>query len=190
MKLAVQVDQKAAQVTYDYTVSGVFSADPSANRDIAVGLCYAGATADKNDCILLKQSLIWTPGLSGTISGITNYVYRAIDVTDTNAAHADWAGNVIDAQTSDGAKVCGKEPVKAATAADPWTTWTHTAPATATNLCDSLSMDKDKQGYKEKTFTIQATVTDAASADETAAVALLTAFKTAAATMKGGLQTG
>ena len=39
-----------------------------------------------------------------------------------------------------------------------------------------------------KTFTIQAKVTDAASTDETAAVALLTAFKTAAATMRGGIQ--
>ena len=38
-----------------------------------------------------------------------------------------------------------------------------------------------------KTFTIQAKVTDAASTNETAAVALLTAFKTAAATMRGGL---
>lgn len=55
MKVAVQVDQKAAQVTYDFTVSGVFSADPAIDRETAVGLCFAGSAADKNTCILLKQ---------------------------------------------------------------------------------------------------------------------------------------
>ena len=116
-------------------------------------------------------------------------MYRAIDVTDVNAAKIDWFDDVIggweDTTTS-----CGKDTVVANTTEDPWTTWTHTAPSTANTLCDSLSMDKDKQGYADKTLTMQAKVTAAASTDETAAKALLTAFKTASATMRGGFEDG
>lgn len=85
---------------------------------------------------------------------------------------------------------CGGATITSPATADPWTTWTFTAPAAATTLCDELSMNKDKQGYKDKTFTIQATVTPAVSADEAAAVALLAAFKTAAASMQGGISDG
>ena len=183
MKVAVQVDQKAKQVTYDFTVSGVFAADPTSERDTAVGICYPGSAADKSICILLKQSVVW----SNKIDSITNYVYGAVDVTDVNSKKADWMANVIGG-TSDFPKVCGTDAITAETAADPWTTWTHTAPAAGATLCTLLSMDKAKQGYKDKTFTIQAMVTIAESTDEAAAVAELTAFKTAAASMRGGIQ--
>lgn len=187
MKVAVQVDQKAKQVTYDYTVSGVFENAASQNRDTAVGLCFPGTAADKSDCILMKQSLTYSP-ISSAISKITNTVNRRVDVTDALKVNANWAGQVIG--LTDASIACGGATIKAETSASPWTTWTHTAPAAASNLCDELSMNKDKQGYKtaDKTMTIQATVTVAASADEAKAVALLTAFKTAAATMQGGIQ--
>ena len=183
MKVAVQVDQKAKQVTYDFTVSGVFAADPTSERDTAVGLCYPGSAADKSICILMKQSVVW----SNKIDSITNYVYGAVDVTDVNSKKADWMANVIGG-TSDTTEICGTDAITAETAADPWTTWTHTAPAAGATLCTLLSMDKAKQGYKDKTFTIQAMVTIAESTDEAAAVAELTAFKTAAASMRGGFQ--
>lgn len=188
MKVAVQVDQKAKQVTYDYTVSGVFENAASQNRETAVGLCFPGAAADKSDCILMKQSLTYSPLAGGAISKITNTVNRRVDVTDALKVNANWAGQVIG--LTDASIACGGATIKAETSASPWTTWTHTAPAAASNLCDELSMNKDKQGYKtaDKTMTIQATVTVAASADEAKAVALLTAFKTAAATMQGGIQ--
>lgn len=134
----------------------------------------------------MKQSLTWSPLNGGAISKITNTVNRRVDVTDALKVNADWAGQVIG--LTDASIACGGATIKAETSASPWTTWTHTAPAAASNLCDELSMNKDKQGYKDKTMTIQATVTVAASADEAKAVALLTAFKTAAATMQGGIQ--
>ena len=184
MKVAVQVDQKAKQVTYDFTVSGVFKDAPTEARDTAVGLCYPGSAADKSICILLKQSL----AMEGVnISSIANFVYGAVDVTDVNSKKADWMADVIGG-TSDSPKICGTDAITAETAADPWTTWTHTAPAAGATLCTLLSMDKAKQGYKDKTFTIQAMVTIAESTDEAAAVAELTAFKTAAASMRGGIQ--
>ena len=184
MKVAVQVDQKAKQVTYDFTVSGVFKDAPTEDRDTAVGICYPGSAADKSICILLKQSL----AMEGVnISSIANFVYGAVDVTDVNSKKADWMADVIGG-TSDAPKICGTDAITAETAADPWTTWTHTAPAAGATLCTMLSMDKAKQGYADKTFTIQAKFTIAESTDEAAAVAELTAFKTAAASMRGGIQ--
>jgi hypothetical protein len=49
-------------------------------------------------------------------------------------------------------------------------------------------LNKDKQAVDaaKKSFVMQATVTPTASASEEAAVALLTAFKTASTTMRGG----
>lgn len=115
-------------------------------------------------------------------------MYIAVDVTDVNMVKPDWKADVI-GSNNDSSTICGADTVKASTAADPWTTWTHVAPSTdASNPCDTLSMDKAKQGYKDKTMTIQAKLTPAASADEAAAVALLASFKTAAATMRGGMQ--
>ena len=46
VKVAVEVKQVDAQVTYDYTVSGLFADAASANSDVGVGLCYPGAAAD------------------------------------------------------------------------------------------------------------------------------------------------
>ena len=117
-----------------------------------------------------------------------HYVYRAIDVTDVNAAKTDWTNGVIGG-TDETTTRCGSDSVFAETLADPWTTWTLTAP-TGDSFCTTLSMDKDKQVYTDKTFTMQAKVTDAASTDETAAIALLAAFKTASTTMRGGFQEG
>ena len=190
MKLEVQVDQKAKQVTYEFTVSGVFKDAPDEKRTTAVGICYPGSAADKSTCILLKQTLEYNgfgPVSDHGIYSIANFVYGAVDVTDVNSKKADWMADVIGG-TSDSPKICGTDAITAETAADPWTTWTHTAPAAGATLCTLLSMDKAKQGYKDKTFTIQAMVTIAESTDEAAAVAELTAFKTAAASMRGGYQ--
>ena len=148
-----------------------------------MGLCYPGSEANKNDCILFWNSVNYG---SSSVRHITNYVYRAIDVTDVNAAKTDWTSDVIGGENN-GEKICGGDDVFAR--AYPYAAWTHTA-FTGDNLCTTLSMDAAKQGYKDKAFTMQAKVTDAASTDETAAVALLTAFKTAAATMRGGFADG
>lgn len=99
----------------------------------------------------------------------------------------DVIGGATDSTTQ-----CGGDTITSPATADPWTTWTFTAPAAATTLCDQLSMNIEKQSYKaaEKTFMIQATVTPPVSADEAEAVALLAAFKTAAASMQGGIKDG
>ena len=192
MKLEVQVDQKAKQVTYEFTVSGVFKDAPDEPRTTAVGICYPGSAADKSTCILLKQTLEYNgagPPSGHGIYSIANFVYGAVDVTDVNSKKGNWMYNVIGG-TSDTTEICGTNAITAETAADPWTTWTHTAPAAGATLCTMLSMDKAKQGYADadKTFTIQAKFTIAESTDEAAAVAELTAFKTAAASMRGGYQ--
>ena len=65
-------------------------------------------------------------------------------------------------------------------------TWT--VDTEVTGLCATIALNKDKQAVDAaaKTFTMQATVTPAASATEEAAVALLAAFKTSAAAIRGG----
>ena len=119
------------------------------------------------------------------INNVDNFVYRATAVTDVNKEKIEWATDVIGGAT-DSATRCGGSSISSSST-DPWTTWTHATPASASNLCDELSMDQAKQGYKDNTFTIQATVKPAASADEAAAVALLAAFKTASVSMQGGI---
>lgn len=66
------------------------------------------------------------------------------------------------------------------------TTWT--VATEVTGLCATIALNKDKQAVDAaaKTFTMQATVTPTVSATEEAAVALLAAFKTSAAAIRGG----
>jgi hypothetical protein len=68
----------------------------------------------------------------------------------------------------------------------PATTWV--VDSEVTGLCATIALNADKQKVDAaaKTFTMQATVTPAASATEEAAVALLAAFKTSAAAIRGG----
>ena len=182
MKVAVQVDQKALQVTYDYTVTGKFSADATKQTDVAVAMCYPGATNDQSDCILLMQYMSWR----GELTVVKNYARRATGVTDVNKVKAAWGQDVFGG--ADSPTVCSGNWVNCDGGEPPFGTFTHTAPSAAGTLCDELSMDATKQEWTARTFKIQAKVTPAASTDEAAAVALLTAFKTAAATMRGGVE--
>ena len=63
MKVDVEVKQVDSQVTYDFTVSGVFADAASKSSTTGVGLCYPGADADKNDCILLEYQMFWRDGV-------------------------------------------------------------------------------------------------------------------------------
>ena len=108
---------------------------------------------------------------------------RAIDVVDVNAVKTNWIGQLIGFTDSR----CGEYDV-VKSFAEPLPTFIYQPYEKDDKpICKTLSMDAAKQGYADKAFTMQAKVTDAASTDETAALALLTAFKTAAATMRGGL---
>ena len=50
MKVAIEVDQTASQVTYDFTVSGALRYTPDEYTYAAIGLCYPTA-ADAYDCV-------------------------------------------------------------------------------------------------------------------------------------------
>ena len=109
---------------------------------------------------------------------------RAIDVVDVNAVKTNWIGQLIGFTDSR----CGEYDV-VKSFAEPLPTFIYQPYEKDDNtICKTLSMDAAKQGYADKAFTMQAKVTDAASTDETAALALLTAFKTASTTMRGGYQ--
>ena len=53
---SVEVDQIGTQVTYKYTMTGTLYADIHWSAMNGAGLCYPGAAADKNDCILFLYS--------------------------------------------------------------------------------------------------------------------------------------
>ena len=109
---------------------------------------------------------------------------RAIDVVDVNAVKTNWIGQLIGFTDSR----CGEYDV-VKSFAEPLPTFIYQPYEKDDKpICKTLSMDAAKQGYADKAFTMQAKVTDAASTDETAALALLTAFKTASTTMRGGYQ--
>ena len=72
MKVEVKVEQKGSQVTYDWTVSGLFSEDDSAgSRETNVGFCYP-TSEDKNDCILFQNYGHWYDDGTTTYDSVTN----------------------------------------------------------------------------------------------------------------------
>ena len=117
---------------------------------------------------------------------------RATGISAADAQKTAWThttSGVIKTDSTGGANKSATNCAtadKKATMAKGATTWT--VATEVTGLCATIALKADKQAVDAaaKTFTMQATVTPAVSATEEAAVALLAAFKTSAAAIRGG----
>jgi len=189
LDVKVQVDQKAKQVTYDYSVSGTFGEAQSERTNLDAGLCYK--VGETYDCTLLKYEAAWNDD-NGTNDGYSIVAYRATGVSAADAVLTTWEGfntGVIKWISSKSDTTCATKDkiAEMAAGAKVWTVDTET-----TGLCATIALNKDKQAVNAaaKTFTMQVTVTPLESEKEEDAVALLTAFKTASTTMRGGFVYG
>ena len=186
MTVEIELDQKSEQVTYEYTVKGEWETEPgNFSMSSFIGLCYPTA-ADAYDCVEMEYGYTRTStkvfmGEDINTEDWSYYLRSATAVTKTNAQDKDYLKVRTEA---DDAKHCGGNTIKATLNEG---AFEHTAPGTASTLCDELSMDAAKQAKGDTTFTIQGKVTPAPSETEEKAVAKLTAFKTASVSMFSAL---
>lgn len=142
---------------------------------------------------MFAYTAAWAAGASYTGNdGYTINAYRATGVSAADSKLTVWTAgsDAVIKTTTNGdahksATNCAFVDKKASKAKDAavWTVDTET-----TGLCATIALNKDKQAVDaaKKSFVMQATVTPTVSASETAAIALLSAFKTASTTMRGG----
>lgn len=151
------------------------------------GLCYK--VGETYDCTVFAYAAAYS---NGAENGYTINAYRATGISAADSVKTAWTnvsdGVIKTATGSDAHKSatnCATADKKASKAkgAAVWTVDTET-----TGLCATIALNKDKQAVDaaKKSFVMQATVTPTVSASETAAIALLSAFKTASTTMRGG----